>query len=449
MNESDLPARLRSAADTAHAQPDLAEIELGAGRVRSRRRVVTGVVAAMLVAGAGGAGFGLGRAVSDDGDGVIPASEPEAVADPTATTLAGTSTTIDEETARAEAQAAAQDAEERMADRRAENEGEPARVFLDRDDPAELETVYERTALDGVRVHVQRGDVFDDEVEYDEFGDPFDGDAWQPAAFCYPAGEGRITIAGPDVVVVSWFWYAELYGELEVMPVSVRWADGRPLRVVVAQTAPTVTEVAVTWPDGAADRTPVVDGVAVLLADGELDDSAEFLLQIVTADGTRDLTAAELQRGRDPEWRAACDPPPPPLPEAGEQPADPAAAEDAVRERFDLIWDRSVPPEDKPGLIDDRTGIDAAVEEVDGGSLAEAAESSGHVIEELVFTSPTEVWFRYGIDTVNGYFGDRFGYADLVDGVWVFPRDLMCQDLALAGGDCGGEWRPIEPGLRR
>jgi hypothetical protein len=38
------------------------------GRAAGRRRWVTGVAAAMLVAAAGGAGFGLGRAVGDSGD---------------------------------------------------------------------------------------------------------------------------------------------------------------------------------------------------------------------------------------------------------------------------------------------------------------------------------------------------------------------------------------------
>ncbi len=435
MNESDLPARLRSAADTVQARPDLAEVELGAGRVRGRRRVATGVVAAMLVAGAGGAGFGLGRAVSDDADTLASATEPPAgepsmettttLADRPATTVLPTPADI----------VAAESASDEPVPAIAADESFIETGYF----PAELGLVYERTVLDGIRVRVQRGG------NYETFEDD---SGWQPAHFCYPTGEGRVTFAGPDIVDVGWWgWYTELLGEVAIQPTGVGWADGRPLRAVVVQASPNVTEVAITWPDGAADRAPVVGGIAVLVAEGEEDYSAShrLKLQVVTAEGTRDLTPAELDPNRDPDWRAACQPAPPALPAAGEPPADPAAAEAALRDRFDLIWDRSVPLEDKPGLLDDRTGIDAATEQVYAGSLAESADSAVHVIEELVFTSPTQAWFRYGIDTINGYFGDRFGYADLVDGVWVFPRDLVCQDLALAGGDCSPTWEPIHP----
>ena len=68
MNEHELSEQLHAVAGSVHPRPDLAEIELGAGRLRGRRRVATGVVAAMLVAGAGGAGFGIGRSVSSDGE---------------------------------------------------------------------------------------------------------------------------------------------------------------------------------------------------------------------------------------------------------------------------------------------------------------------------------------------------------------------------------------------
>jgi hypothetical protein len=87
-------------------------------------------------------------------------------------------------------------------------------------------------------------------------------------------------------------------------------------------------------------------------------------------------------------------------------------------------------------LLDDRTGVDDAIAQVLEGGFADSAESATHTVEELVFTSPTEAWFRYGIDTSDGYFGQRYGTATLTDGVWVFPRALVCQDLGLAGGGC-------------
>ena len=35
--------------------------------------------------------------------------------------------------------------------------------------------------------------------------------------------------------------------------------------------------------------------------------------------------------------------------------------------------------------------------------------------------------------------------AVLVDGVWKITRATICQDLSLAGGDCGGDWQQIYP----
>ena len=69
-------------------------------------------------------------------------------------------------------------------------------------------------------------------------------------------------------------------------------------------------------------------------------------------------------------------------------------------------------------------------------AIADSAESATQTIEELVFTSRTDAWFRYGIDRINGYFSPRYGTATLVDEVWVFPRAVVCQDLGLAGGGC-------------
>src|SRR5688572_21786500 len=107
MDERELMFRLEEAAESAGqaGRGDLADVELRAGRVRTRRRWATGVAAAMLVAGAGGAGFGLGRSVDGQpaGEAIAPAgtapataeteaaapeaSAPDASAAPTTTTV--------------------------------------------------------------------------------------------------------------------------------------------------------------------------------------------------------------------------------------------------------------------------------------------------------------------------------------------------------------------------
>ena len=429
MHEHELSEQLHAAVADVSARPDLSQIELGAARVRGRRRLATGVVAAMLVAAAGGAGFGLGRSVGD-GDDQLTAAVTEdsaarasgnAVATTTVERLAPPMTTLPPL---------------RTAPSPSPGYGQaPAEVEADSALAGEyrgqlpLTLVYERQLDIGVRVRLMSGQSWPDEGWY--------GADWRPAKFCYATAESRLTFDGPDLVDVTGYgWYEELFKGLAVQVVEAGYADGRPLRVLQVQTAPDATEVAVTWSDGGADRTAVVNGAAVLVVEGT-DPYGDYSFEITDAAGTRMLTNSDLDYYRDADYRAGCEEPPPALPDAGDQPADPVAAEAALRERFDLLWNRSLPADETPGdLLDDRTGVDAATEAVFAGGFSEAAESATHIIEELVFTGPTEAWFRYGIDTTNGYFGQRYGTATLTNDVWVFPRALVCQDLGLAGGQC-------------
>lgn len=437
MNEDELTRQLHSAAAVVEASPNLAEIETTAGRMRGRRRVATGVIAAMLVAGAGGAGFGLGRSVTDDSATIVAGDAPEVAASDTREVVPPRPTLPRPPAPEASPPSVAAD--------------EPAAEVVAAEDvfagdsgygyysPAALELVYVRQIGD-LRVRVLRGEPWDE-------GEPWSEDGWTPAKFCWPTAESRITIDGPDLVDVSGFgWFEELFGGLQVSPVEAGWSDGRPLRILQIQTTPDVSAATVVWDDGLTDTTEIVDGVGVLLVDGELVWEHDYTLDVTDASGTRSLTKSDLEYYDDPDYRAGCNPPPPSLPAAGEQPADPAAAEAALLERWNLLWDGLVSSDDKPDdLLDDNTGIDAATEAVYAGSFAESAESAEHVIEELVFTAPTEAWFRYGIDTINGYFGERYGIATLTETGWQFRRDMVCNDLALAGGHCEPGFEPIYP----
>jgi hypothetical protein len=147
----------------------------------------------------------------------------------------------------------------------------------------------------------------------------------------------------------------------------------------------------------------------------------------------------------DPEFRESCTPPPPALPDAGEQPADPGDRRGrdpsvdgvAVRAIDDGV--------ERTDFIDDPTGVAEAREQVQAGVYADDAASARATIDELVFTSPDEAWFRYSIDTPGNDFDNRYGIAVTVDGVWKITRATVCQDLSLAGGDCGGGWESIHP----
>ena len=172
-----------------------------------------------------------------------------------------------------------------------------------------------------------------------------------------------------------------------------------------------------------SDRAAPTGGAVVLLLPG-IDPYADgYSVEVTDASGTRTLTEAELNPMNTPEWREACEPPPPPLPDAGEQPADPAAAEAAVRDVFATLFGSSIPFEDQPdGLLDDDTGVVEAIEVARNGDYADEVATAEYTIEDFVFTSPTEAWFRYAIDTGVSYFGQRYGTAHLIDGSWRISR---------------------------
>lgn len=445
MDEQELSRRLDAAAASVSARPDLAEIELGAGRVRSRRRIATGVVAAMLVAGAGGAGFGLGRSVSDGDAGLASADRPAAA--PTARDAGDDRAPADADESSAGAESPAAPAPPTSAE--SNTAGDLEGSFATEADggalgywaPEPMELLYERTLDSGVRVRAQAGQTWDNTWT--------EGD-WTAADFCNQSRDGRVTFDGPDIVDVgNAGWWTSLFRGIQAQPGVVGWVDDHPIRYLTVQADPGITDIAVTWEDGLSDRTSVVDGFAVLVVEPSETDvdpwSLGYELEVTDASGSRVVTSADLNYYDDPEYRAACNPPPPSLPDPGEQPADPEAAEQALRDRFDLLWDQTVERDDKRAALDDWTGVDEAVEAALTGGYADAAGTASHQIDEISFTSPTEAWFRYTLFTDVTNFYERYGTATLVDGGWQFARAVMCQDLALAGANCEPGFEQIYP----
>jgi hypothetical protein len=214
----------------------------------------------------------------------------------------------------------------------------------------------------------------------------------------------------------------------------------------------------VTFADGSADQTEPQGGIAVLTVPGEpstpvdegdhtywLDPTAEFEL---TFDGGAEpiaVTSNGMGPWQDPEFRESCTPPPPALPEPGDQPADPAAAEAEIRAAMALLYGALGDGIERADLLDDPTGVAEAREQVQAGGYATDAAGAEATIDELVFTDPGTAWFRYSIDTPGNDFDNRYGIAVAIDGVWKITRATVCQDLSLAGGDCGAGWEPIYP----
>ena len=268
--------------------------------------------------------------------------------------------------------------------------------------------------------------------EDDNVGD--DG-GWVPAEWCNPIGGLRLGMVYKEAVgVANGQRYAgPREGRLSLMLFSAGHAEGQPFRALAMQVAGDTTLATATWADGAADGAAPANGYVVLATPG--DSSVEFDVTLSTPAGEVVVGYDDLPRDGDAGWMDGCQPPPPELPAPGEQPDDPEAAEQAVRDVFDLLWDRSIPLDEKV-VLDDTTGVADATAQVDAGGFGDAAATSVHLLTELVFVSPDEAWFKYDLETSITDFRDRFGIAYRIDGVWVISRAVICQDLALGGGQC-------------
>jgi hypothetical protein len=259
---------------------------------------------------------------------------------------------------------------------------------------------------------------------------------WRPAGWCYPQGDLRISIAAPTSVNVAHAgWYGELKDGLSVTTFASGYAEGSPIFGAVAQVDPDVTKVTMTTSSGLTDSTVPIKGIALLVVDGKIEPDVTFT--VTKTDGTSaERTAAEItQPPSTSEFHEACDPPPPALPAAGGQPADPAAAEAAIRANWALVHDFAGDPQSRRKYLDDGTGVADAWTALQNGQYADAAKASTADIKELVFTTPTEAWFRYDVLTPITNFYDRYGVARLgADGGWIFTRQTICQDISLAPG---------------
>jgi hypothetical protein len=121
----------------------------------------------------------------------------------------------------------------------------------------------------------------------------------------------------------------------------------------------------------------------------------------------------------------------PPLP-TGIQPADPSAAEAAVRSAANTVYNPSSGA-DRLALIDDPTGVADTTARAAAGPYAAQVASTYGIIGEISFDRPDHAWFHYQL---SAGFGTRTGEAVLVDGQWRITRDTVCADLALANVTC-------------
>lgn len=419
----------------------------GEGGGRSRRRWVAGVAAAMLIAAAGGVGYGIGRGADTDSASlaspVVTVSEQFDAAPPD---TASVDSAVDESLndGRAVGGASAAESSDELgasgATGYASFGGQPMTLLA------------ERLTDSGFTMRVHLGQTW-------ENGGEFEPGTWQPAPWCYESGQMRVSLAGNGVIDVgSVPWYREPYKGRAVSWLTLGSVDGQPQWVVVAQTPAGTTNVTVTFADGTIDSAESANGIAVLIAPGVapteivegdgtywVDTAPEFVLTFEGGANPDVVDSNGVATWNDPEFRAACEPPPPALPDPGEQPDDPTAAEAEITAAMIALYDSTEVLDGDAVYLDDDTGVaDARAQVAEGGFSAEASSAQA-IIEELVFTEPSTAWFRYRIDTDGIGLTNRYGIAVFVNGEWKITRNTVCQDLSMAGGDCGGAWEHIQP----
>lgn len=429
--EDDLTHRLRDAArGVPDMPPDLGEVEAGAAARLRRRRITYSTAVVVLVALTAVAGFMAGRSGSE--------GDPEVLAAPVAEDGAGDETGVgagggQEDDAGQQEDAAAAIGEEPVLGRDVFGIGLSSSITQGE----RYDLVSDQLTPEGFRVRVGVGPRWDE-------GEGGPG-GWQPPGWCFPAANLRVAVTSDDVVDIGLTgWHSEVKAPALASGLTLGHADGQELRVVAAQVPDGVESVAVTYDDGAGARAPVFEGVAVLVTPGA-GNPAAFELELTGPDGTTTVGAEDLVISA-PERNEACEPPPPSLPPPGEQPAVPALAEAEVRENMLLLYNSEIPFADKPEhLLDNWTGVAEAAEVV-RQNFGTTVDSAIAEVEALVFTSPTEAWFRYSIDSEGFFAEDRFGIARLIDDHWRITRGTYCQDLALGGGQCDGSlWPTITP----
>lgn len=416
-----------------------------------RRRLVAGVAAVMLIAGAAGVGYGIGRNVEVETAGLTSPETVAAESGPEVTDPMPDPTPDPMPDVPASTVLLGEDSDASPATSGFQGSGEPGYAVFG---SQPLETLFERTTSSGAMIRAQLGPTY--EAEY---GDMWDAGDWRPPPWCSPAGQLRIALEGNGVVDVGGTpWYSEPFEGRSISWVLLGGNDGAPQWAIVVQVPPDATSVRVDFADGSTDEVQPQNGVAVLTGPGEpsmpvteggytywVDPIPNFQITIGAGEAPVVIGSGDVGGWDNPDFRRSCTPPPPALPQAGEQPADPRTADAEIRVAMTALYGAIGDQAQRGDLVDDPTGIADARQQVQDGGYADQAASAEAVIDELVFTSPTEAWFRYHIDTAGSSFDNRYGIAVLADGGWKITRATICQDLSLAGGDCGPGWEPVFP----
>ncbi len=118
-------------------------------------------------------------------------------------------------------------------------------------------------------------------------------------------------------------------------------------------------------------------------------------------------------------------------------PADPVAAETAVREAFGVVYAGASPVIDRLARIDDPSGVSAAIGRAAVGEFGGQLAISAGQVDRVAFTSPTTADVIYTVLAgPEPLVQQALGSSRLVDGVWTVTRATVCGDLERVGAPC-------------
>lgn len=317
-------------------------------------------------------------------------------------------------------------------------------------DGAELPraTLSTRELADGTTVQVQANRY--DPAIYEL--PPF----WAPPAWCFPIGDVTIGLDRIGETTRTVRYAASEDGTVMARSTIVGGDDEAAPRwlTVVHGPAGTAT-VRVTFPGGQEDVTAPVDGIAVLsvpVREGfDLGDDQTVTAVALASDGT-ELARHEGPRSEDALGEPLAEPPhlrpacavPTELPAPGpEQPADPGAAETALRQSWDRAFGdlAGVTTAEQLEVVADTRGVGDALDRSRELVSPEVMAQTSIEIDGVVFASPERAFVHYTVDIATGTYADLFGELVLVDGSWKVTRKTAC-DLAETGG---GICQPLPP----
>ena len=286
--------------------------------------------------------------------------------------------------------------------------------------------------------------------------DVTDADSNGLADVCEPIGDLTAwAISDRDITQGGTAWTEGHIGGF--WPTTMWGGPGSRLFGIVVQVDPDVTLVRLVGPDGTTDEMAPVRGAVVVAIEAPaamMDDDGmwdETMLRGIAvtaerADGSSERVATRQFEQGHPAWSMtgvcqqpggemvdfeivpASTMPEVTLPAAGEQPADPAAADQAIRDALAAVMDTTRSDEERAGAVDDPVGLSDAFERVDEffGTLSTESQVE---ISELVFVAPDQAVFTFERTLDRSPMAFLQGRARLLDGVWKITRSTYCGEL--------------------